>query len=422
MPDNTIPNPSTDSASSPLERGLFQAARLSWFLVTGLSIWIYAAIVPSSFSRIHYSTPISQAVLDLDFLLTRNNLVSIILGIEYLTDGIFLIMAAILFTQLVLPARPINWIALYVSLLLVLLVLYFDPLDVDPWALRPPWGRILSQVNLYFSRLAEIGLILFFFIFPDGRFIPRWTRWLAPLVILWFLLPASWFGPDFSRQPVFLALIAAGVLAQIYRFRHASTPVSRQQTKWAVLGFFLLSLLWIGLLIYEQLQVIVPASGIEYVILVEARKLALLLVPFSLGFSILRYRLWEIDFIIRRTLAYAFLTLTLAVIYFSSIILLQWTSLTLLGRSQSKLATVLSTLMIAALFLPLREQVQRGIDRRFYRRRYDSERALANFSAGLRHQTDLEQVSAQLLGVVESTLQPRQATLWLKSTLPRKDE
>jgi hypothetical protein len=133
----------------------------------------------------------------------------------------------------------------------------------------------------------------------------------------------------------------------------------------------------------------------------------------AIAFAIFRYRLYDIDIIIRRTLVYGTLTATLALLYFSTVVLLQALFVILTGQ-ESSAAVALSTLVIAALFTPMRGRIQDTIDRRFYRKKYDAEKIVAAFSAGLRQEVDIEQLSERVLEVVEETLQPESLSLWLK--------
>jgi hypothetical protein len=145
---------------------------------------------------------------------------------------------------------------------------------------------------------------------------------------------------------------------------------------------------------------------------------SLALIPLSIGMAVLRSHLWDIDLIIRRTLIYSLLTAALAMIYVGCVFLAQ---IVFQRNTQqaSSLVIVLSTLTIAALFAPLRRRIQRGIDRRFYRRKYDLTRTLEVFNIYLRNEVDLDQMSNRLVSVVEETLQPRQVSLWLRATSGR---
>ena len=272
--------------------------------------------------------------------------------------------------------------------------------------------HLLTQL---FQVLGNAGIVLFFFLFPDGRFYPRWTRWLAPVAVAREAL--SVFYPESIFNNLFVLVVPFVALLQIVRYRHASSAVQRQQTKWVVYGCLLGLGLFVGLLLFNNAYVHrVGAFGALAVILIgSAVSLALTLIPVSVGIAILRYRLWDIDVLIRRTLVYGALTALLAAVYLGSVVVLQIAFIALTGQQRSGLVTVLSTLAIAALFVPLRARLQGFIDRRFYRRKYDAARILAGFGAALRADAaaDLERLRAQLLDVVEETMEPASVGLLL---------
>ncbi len=145
------------------------------------------------------------------------------------------------------------------------------------------------------------------------------------------------------------------------------------------------------------------------------------MIPLSIGVAIVRSGLYEIDVIINRTLVYGSLTAVLVALYFSGIVTLQRVFVALTGQ-KSTLAVVASTLLIAALFNPLRRRIQGFIDRRFYRRKYDARKTLEAFSAKLRDETDLDALNAELVGVVRETMQPAHVSLWLRPDAPPKGE
>jgi hypothetical protein len=268
-------------------------------------------------------------------------------------------------------------------------------------------------------------------VFPNGRFVPRWTRWLAlaflGLSVTYNFVPVVWTNNPWltlAGNVLFIGLVATVPAAQIYRYRHVSTPVAQQQTKWVVFG--LTAGIVLTFVPYLLAQVVSPLNqpGSLYPLLfnpdVGGSPLDLLL-PLSFGIAILRYQLWDIDHLINRTLVYGSLTVLLAGVYFGLVLVLQLVVGKVTGRvSSSPLIIVASTLAIAALFEPLRHRVQVVIDRQFYRRKYDAARILAGFSAALANEVDLEQVTDRLMSVVDDVMQPVHVSVWLRKPARRE--
>jgi hypothetical protein len=258
------------------------------------------------------------------------------------------------------------------------------------------------------------------YVFPDGHFVPRWARWLALVSIMAFapsiLFPYS--SLSLWWHPLLNALVSVGVfgaiaLVQIYRYRLVSNFAQRQQTKWVVLGIVAAAVGYCMFLVLNLLQGGILASLLGY----TAALLLLSFLMVSIVLAVLRYRLYDIDLIINRTLVYSTLTAMLVALYFAAIVVLQRIFVLLTGQ-QSTLAVVASTLLIAALFNPLRRRIQSFIDRSFYRRKYDVRKTLEAFSIKLRNETDLEALSNDLVEVVSETMQPAQVSLWLRSDPP----
>jgi len=269
--------------------------------------------------------------------------------------------------------------------------------------------------------------------FPDGRLVSRRWRpvaWLAALVaVLVTVLSAFRPGGDETRgvpNPlgvegldnitslsttfevilpvswVLVGLLSVGSL--VVRFRR-SRGVERQQIKWfAYAAMFFIS--WAVLAQVLPANLPPPLNEILFVAILQT-------VWVSIGVAVLRYRLYDVDVVINRTLVYTVLTAVLALIYFGGVAASQFVLRPLAG-GESQLAIVASTLAIAALFNPLRRSTQRFIDRRFYRRKYDAVETLAAFSATLREETDLDRLGGELISVVHETVQPGHVSLWLR--------
>jgi hypothetical protein len=272
-----------------------------------------------------------------------------------------------------------------------------------------------------------------FLLFPDGRLpTQRWrfVPWIAAAGCA-LALPGQALSPDLGTEftggtnpfavegvpidllfgtgiALLLAALLAAIASLVVRFRRAGS-VERQQIKW-----FAYAAGCIGVL-----GPLAVAFWYESVLVQATFALAINGLPVAAGIAILRYRLYDIDVVLNRTLVYGTLTAMLAALYFGAVVLLQRLFVALTGE-QSTLAIVASTLLIAALFNPLRRRIQGFIDRRFYRRKYDARKTLEAFSSQLRDETELEALSDDLMGVMRETMQPAHVSLWLRPDTPPK--
>jgi len=379
--------------------------------VAGLPLlydWFRTLYIHDFGGRDALSAHLAQLGLSVDFFIAYLLLLGIIPAVAYFA------VAAIIFWR-----KSDEPMALFTALLLVLFA-------ATIWGSTKELGEIhpiLEWLSRVLEALSFALLFLFFYLFPSGRFVPRWTRWLAGVLIAvtvpMVLFPASPLNierwPILAYVLVLLGWLLAGVCAQVYRYLRVSSPTQRQQTKWVLFGYTAALggyLGWISF--YAILPLARPGSRlVADMIGATVTSGLMLIIPLSFGVAILRYRLYDIDVVINRTLVYGSLTATLVALYFGGIVVLQRLFVLLTGE-QSTLAIVASTLLIAALFSPLRRRIQAFIDRRFYRRKYDTRKTLEAFSAKLRNDSDLDVLSDDLVSVVRETMQPAHVSLWLR--------
>ncbi len=313
----------------------------------------------------------------------------------------------------------------------VALVASFMLVNFGLWTFFPsttyPPEIILSYI---YGQCVFTALGFFLVTFPDGHFVPRWS-WL--LVVLWLVqaifneIPGpynihSW--PPLLNTAVELLIIGGTLGVLIYRYVRVFSSSQRQQAKWLVFGF---GGVFVLLILYVLIGNLVPGLGAPDSPYQLANgtltTLVFLFVPLSVAMAILRSRLWDIDVIIRRTLVYSTFTVILALLYVGLVFVFGSLLRAFLGlQQQNPLVIVTSTLVIAALFQPLRHGVQRVIDRRFYRRKYDAAKTLVAFSATLRQEVDLDQLRERLLTVVQETMQPTHASLWSRPPAPDRKQ
>jgi hypothetical protein len=330
--------------------------------------------------------------------------------------------------------NPIGWVALLIGLSLAAdsIIVAYSPfllpqaLNQEPgavwtlWLFQWSWGGVIP------------GIILLLHLFPTGQPLsPRW-RWVMIVSILAYLsiiafftviapievetaqdtiveIPSPfgipWGDPELALGIFFIGLVVPQVLglaAMLFRFVRAR-GIERQQMKWFLfaVSVYLLVLLISFLVMEPFLDALIAVAALG--------------MPIAIGIAIFRYRLYDIDILIRRTITYALVTALLLLIYFGSVIFLQQVVSALTGSAQNEIVTVLSTLAIAALFVPLRNRVQVEIDKYFNRKKYDAQKVLNDFAKTVRDETDLEKLTARLIQVVDETMQPKSVSVWLRN-------
>jgi hypothetical protein len=299
----------------------------------------------------------------------------------------------------------------------------------------PYESRVPPAVLAIILAVCEAAQMLFLFVLPDGRFVPRrswllavpllfarWLIWSQVLLPRYFASPRSAESFGALRQPlayflVFVVFIAFGCAAQLYRYRRLSTPAQRQQIKWVLIGIIGMLLIVIPLAMAVNVFGMLNAPGLPplMVRLVSRtlRQAAFCLVPLALLLSMLRYHLWDVDVLINRALVYSAISGLLALVYIGLIVAMQALVRTAVGLDSSMPGLVASTLLVALVFEPVRRRVQTLVDRRFYRGKFDAERALNAFGSSIQTELDPDRLKVQLVSIVEQTVQPAHVAVWV---------
>ncbi|MDQ3927593.1 MAG: hypothetical protein M3328_00445 [Chloroflexota bacterium] len=407
------------SGPAPTLRGRWLLlARVAWIAVTVATLGNFVAAIPARYAQLaHPAEAVRTALAAIG--LSAGTYAFYNVALDTLFVAVFATTGIIIFLR-----RSDDAVALLAATMLVVWGALNGLFVLTPRAIEgmyPPALAVLLVVILPY--IGYMAWMLFFYLFPSGHFVPRWTRWLA---LCWVLFSGSWlfttFGPPSWPPLLFNAAIlilwGSFVVAQVYRYVRVSNAGQRQQTKWVVFG---VAVAVVGVMATVfTVGAAVDLRPEE----VSRRMLSMLLmdtfmlsIPISIGIAVLRSRLFDIDIVINRTLVYGSLTATLVVLYFGAIVVLQRIFVILTGE-RSTLAVVASTQVIAALFNPLRRRVQAFVDRRFYRRKYDARNTLEVFSAKLKDETDLAALSNDLVAVVRETMQPAHVSLWLQPDPP----
>jgi hypothetical protein len=413
-----------DGTSTRLQGARLVTARIVWAALVVLILAAYVSSLPDYLAQLQMVCVHAPCAYGQISLSTQGALHT--LGLEVGSYAVFSVVLALIIacsawavSGVIFWRKSDDWMALLVALLLVvggtLYVVETEVTGQSAWRLPAQLLGLLTFVVYY----------LVFSLFPDGRLAPRWTRWLLVafctlLVIFSSLFPNPFALPlwlSVSIEVVLFGFYASLVVGQIYRYRHVSGPVQRQQTKWVVYGLTVTVVLIVG----GNLPVLLFPQSPYPLVYHPILACTLLLIPLTISIAILRYRLWDIDVIIKRTLVYSTLTGMLTLVYFGLVFACQFLLRGIVTHIND-VVIVASTLVTAALFQPLRRPIQNLINRRFYRSTYDAAKTLQAFGTILRQEVDLSQLQEQVVTVVQQTMQPASVSLWLCPPKQRHEE
>jgi len=417
-----------NSLSRILRGQWLMLARAAWLIVGALAIGLFFAAIPAEFRQLQLGCPTAAcasiggvAPVELSVLvnlgLSPEFFAAYGIALELILGLVFIVVAILIFWQ-----KSSDRQALFVSFALLLFGTATQTFALSALvAAHPAWGLIVDSLHF----LGSASFSLFLFIFPDGRFVPRWTRWVALVWIAW-LFPRYWF-PDWppSGSGIWLAwfnlvvwLVALGtvVYTQVYRYRRVSNRVQRQQSKWVVFGIALGLAVFLTVNITVSAIVPVPTSAGELTTLMVGAALmnsALLLIPLSIGIAVLRYHLFDIDILINRTLLYGALTVSVVGVY---VLVVGYLSVLFRAAGgQANLAiSVLATGFVALLFQPLRYRLQRGINRLMYGERDDPYAVLSRLGQRLEATLAPEAVLPTIVETVKESLKLPYTAITLK--------
>jgi len=376
-----------------------------WFALTLASITVFVLGVPAQYIRL--SNPpaavlrsVTRSGLSLEFYVDYLTVSAALFGLLFLSLGI-----------LIAYRRFHDPMGLMTSAFLALWAGGSPPISQPLGVVFPQFAIVANSMQF----LMTLGLALFLFVFPDGHVFPRWAARpllaASAITIAFFLLTGA--TQNSNAQLLTLVLSILALASQWYRYRRLSTPLQQQQTKWVLIGLSFAIAIEIPFIFFNFPTIGIAGTAYD-LSSTTVLSLAFGALPVTIAIAILRYKLWEIDTLINRALVYGSLTVSLAGLYIGGVVGVEAALRTVTGQT-SQLAVAVVTLAVAALFNPWRRSLQTFIDRRFYRHKYDAARTLAMFQTRLRDEVDLDQLTADLVAVVENTVQPASVALWLPS-------
>ena len=413
---------STLDASTRLRGGWLVAAWVLWVILALLCLVNFVASIPNYLQAAQASCQPGACVAGQPTMATALVLRQFGLSVSaYATLSVALVgVTAMVYcgaATIIIWRKPSDWMALLVSSMFVTQGLYENNFLQGPFDNQTsPW----HVVGLAIAYISPVQVLAVCALFPNGKFVARWIGWTLLALCLIDIAPSFFptmpYG-DLIESVFVLSGFPLVAGSMIYRFRRASTPTEQQQTKWVVFG---LLVVFVAFMAWFIPQIILFGTlsqpGSLYDLIGHPLfTFASLAIPICVTIAILRYRLWDIDVIINKALVYGSLTVLLTALYAGLIIGLE-TLAQIIARQKGNepVALVISTLAIAALFQPARKRIQLVIDRRFYRRKYNADKTLANFGAMVRNEVDLKRLCEQLIAVVDETMQSTHISLWLR--------
>jgi hypothetical protein len=419
--------PGRSANASRLSGRLLVVARVVWIVIALAAVSLFIAAVPAEFAQLRVPCPTAacptgqlppaglQALEDLGVSLDSFAAYSVAMDVVF--AAVYGAVAALIFWR-----KSVDRMGLFVSLALLTFGTATLPVTMATLAARHPLWEVPVA---FFHFLGSASFGLFLYLFPDGRFVPRWTRWVALAWVGWQV--PRYFFPNWYHDPsgwhalatmaVWLGALGTAVYSQTYRYRRVSRPVQRQQIKWVVFGIS--AALAVFLAMFLALSAFAPTPAAPGALLghligdMFVGYLALLFIPVSIGIAMLRHRLFDVDLVINRTLVYGTLTASVVLLY----ILVVGGLGALLQLRGNLIVSLLATGLAAVLFQPLRSRLQRGANRLMYGERDDPYAVLSRLGQRLESTPAHDAVLPAVTRTVKEALKLPYAEIRLK----RKD-
>lgn len=418
-------------------------ARLGWVFITTLTLAV------STMAFLTFIGQGAEAAVQQGFLEMTPEIVETMQALGFSSDqvlsgfGTLRLVGMLVFAVtglIVFSLKSDDWMTMLVSVMLLTMgAALFAPLSIGV-AVHPEWapaGKLVGSMSPpwpdFGRSLAGLSFVLATYFIPDGRPVPRWTKYvlivLAIHIGLWTLFPTSPFNvnfwPGFLQAAWTIGLPVSGVTAQVYRFSVVADTEERRKTRLVVLALGTATAVFVLLALFNpelggglfDLGVVTPRVRAAYeLLLLGVLGAALLLFPVAIAVSVLRYGLWNVRVLVNRALVYGGVTGIIVVVGLGLVFVLSELLAGVLGQVVAEEAALVSAaVVLTLLFQPARRQVQQVVDKSFYRRKYDAARTLERFSSQLRHEVDLNSLADDLLSVVQTSMQPGHISLLLRS-------